>query len=695
MNSMGKYHTIGQPGRQDKRGFMPSARSFMPVFMVIAFFLLAGFINAQSNFRWLNPYPQGSAIYGVAYGKNQFVAVGAKGAILSSVDGSNWRIQSSGFTDDLFSIAFGNNTFVALGPGKVLISSDGINWTAEAAPSFNGFGINNIQWVNTMFIAGGYGLLFTSPDGISWTRCPTGMNGYINGFAYGNNTYVAVGYEGMIATSTDGIQWWPYNKYDPFDDIYSVAFGNGVFVAVGLGGIIRTSTGGGSWSNISSGAGMVLSEIAFGQGIFIAISWTGSIITSTKGSTWTFSISGTSNYLTSIAYGNGRFVIVGLHGTILTSTDGSSWTNISSKLTAKLTTSVWAEDRFVSVGEPAATAAFKNDTLRIISNEQSEFLTSMVYHSGNHVAVGLNGAIITSGDAINWTRRNSGTQADLKSICWGNNQFVAVGDSGKILASSDAITWSGRTYGFHDYLSSIIFANNRFYIAGQRAGAGDGIILSSSDGITWQSHTTSEWLTAMAYGNGKFIAVGRFYYAVTSNDGIIWSETGIPCSENLRAINFGDHHFVTVGENGSIFYSTDGGTWNNNSIGTSDTLHSVCFGNNSFYIVGDSGTILIAAEDPVNTIRNKSDVNLSGLKLRVLADHNRMVVKLPRDFLNKNIRPALFSATGRQIKTPPFHLNNGMLVFNPSDIALGMFFLSIQNGTGKVLTVPFVNVQSF
>jgi hypothetical protein len=51
------------------------------------------------------------------------------------------------------------------------------------------------------------------------------------------------------------------------------------------------------------------------------------------------------------------------------------------------------------------------------------------------VAVGWNGAILTSPDGVTWTQRDSGTSNNLSGVAYGNGTFVAVGWHGTILTS--------------------------------------------------------------------------------------------------------------------------------------------------------------------------------------------------------------------------------------------------------------------
>ena len=68
---------------------------------------------------------------GITFGNNTFVAVGDKGAVLTSSDnGSSWDNRTSGTRKQLNEIAYGDSTFVAVGDDVTyLYSSDnGATW---------------------------------------------------------------------------------------------------------------------------------------------------------------------------------------------------------------------------------------------------------------------------------------------------------------------------------------------------------------------------------------------------------------------------------------------------------------------------------------------------------------------------------------------------------------------------------------
>ena len=99
---------------------------------------------------------------------------------------------------------------------------------------------------------------------------------------------------------------------------------------------------------------------------------------------------------------------------------------------------------------------------------------------------------------------------------------------------------------------------------------------------------TSYW-NGVAYGNGKFVAVGDGGYSTTSEDGLNWTEPSRPSNKNLYAITYGNGKFVIVGASGNIITSVNGETAASQvQVGTVN-WESVCYGNGKFVAVGASG----------------------------------------------------------------------------------------------------------
>jgi hypothetical protein len=172
------------------------------------------------------------------------------------------------------------------------------------------------------------------------------------------------------------------------------------------------------------------------------------------------------NNLNSVTYGDSQFVAVGAAGIILTSSGDTAW-------------------------------AIKN-------SGTSNDLNSVAFGNGRFVAVGGKGAIVSSPDGTVWTIRNSGLSTSINSVTFGSDLFIAVGDSGKIVSSPDGVRWTIKHSGAISDLFPMTFGNGRFIIVTDS-------IVTSFDGTAWTTInpglSPNSYITALAYGNGQFLAV--------------------------------------------------------------------------------------------------------------------------------------------------------------------------------------------
>jgi hypothetical protein len=106
-------------------------------------------------------------------------------------------------------------------------------------------------------------------------------------------------------------------------------------------------------------------------------------------------------------------------------------------------------------------------------------------------------------------------------------------------------------------------------------------------------------LNAVAFGAGKFVAVGVGGRVLVSIDGANWSQVATLPTAALNGVGFDDFQWVAVGNNGALFTSRDGVDWTQRNPSTTSTLRSVATVNGAWVVAGDTGTI-VTSLDGVN-----------------------------------------------------------------------------------------------
>ena len=64
--------------------------------------------------------------------------------------------------------------------------------------------------------------------------------------------------------------------------------------------------------------------------------------------------------------------------------------------------------------------------------------------SGQYVAVGVGGLVMTSPDGANWNLQPTPTVQRLQKVIRGGSGYVAVGEGGAVLTSPDGSVWTAR-----------------------------------------------------------------------------------------------------------------------------------------------------------------------------------------------------------------------------------------------------------
>lgn len=296
----------------------------------------------QSTFTIIDPKPTLNDLTDIAFGKGMYVAVGARGTIISSVDGIEWSVQSSGISCTFNDVFFGNNTFVTVGDsGTVLTSADGSIWAKRNAGTT--FALFSTTYGDNEYVCSGdSGKIIYSSDGITWASRPTGMTIPLRSITYGLSRYVIVTPSQIFCTS-DWINWIK-NSTEFY--AYDVVYGNGLFIAsegrfsstrpIYLAAVTYTSSDGIAWINSYHGGASHLTQISYNDNYFVAAG-NYQAVSSTDGKIWNLNTS-YSHMKESVSaiYNNNKIVAVGKKGTIVLISDLNSSTkkkNGSSKNT--------------------------------------------------------------------------------------------------------------------------------------------------------------------------------------------------------------------------------------------------------------------------------------------------------------------------------------------------------------------------
>ena len=200
-------------------------------------------------------------------------------------------------------------------------------------------------------------------------------------------------------------------------------------------------------------------------------------------------------------------------------------------------------------------------------------LLSVANPSGsNLVAVGNNGAIVTSNDGgTSWSLGTRQVDATLRSVYFATaTKGWAVGDAGTILVTNDAgNTWTNQSVITSQSLTGVRFTDAQ---KGLVCGTKGLMIMSTDGGNAWTSLSTgtTKNLRSVSYLNGTTaVAVGDSTAIIKSTDGgTSWNlrSSGLPGStiRNFLSVQFPSPTVgYVVGSSGVVRKTTDGGeTWN-------------------------------------------------------------------------------------------------------------------------------------
>ncbi|HRE08054.1 MAG TPA: BACON domain-containing carbohydrate-binding protein, partial [Opitutaceae bacterium] len=439
---------------------------------------------------------------------------------------------------------------------------------------------------------------------------------------WSGSRYVLVGDGGRVASSTDAIHW-VMDTLPGGGSLRAVCAGAGRFVVVGEGGFAWTSEGGTVWVRHSTGVTSTLRDVLWDGTRFVAVGDGGAIRTSVDGAVWSVWESGVSKDLWAIARAGERYVVVGSSGTVLVAGGpppkaqldavrqslGRGAFSYTLALQAEGAWSVEEVPSWISVtpsaGSGSATLTVSTTANPSVDQRWGRFFVGGEVHSvtqqgtggqwvhtfvssvgvsrlatdGQRFLVATMDSLSISANGIDFTGVPAFTPGGYFRVTHQNGRFFAVGSSGRISTSTDGMIWSTQTTAFEHDWTDVAWNGTTYVAAGNR-------LATSPDGATWtlrSSLTSPDTANAIAYGAGRFVAVGLNGTIVSSADGVAWIKAPSLTGRQLFDVTWNGSTFLAVGDRRTVLKSADGLTW---QVMTEDPLTPDTTGPGNTYSYG-------------------------------------------------------------------------------------------------------------
>ena len=556
---------------------------------------------AITNYTWKS----------VTYGNGKFLAVSDGQHIATSTDGFTWSTVTIPHQGNLQSVCYGNGLFVSAGfnSSNIITSTTGTTWSNVAIPAGGGYFSSAIYAGNQFIVSSLYSTdLLTSPDGVTWTKTLTGLplTSFATSVTYApdkqintssswsqvtlGDTLTQINSNGTrllgigtanVWTSSNGTQWSQaknslagisfQSTIAPGPDYYVLTDGKYTYVSIDGQYVVHP---------IANSGGFYQTVYSAQLNLFVS-SGSGIVSVSSDAQNWTTVTLALLSYPNAIEWSPtlGIFVIYCL-GQIFISYDGYNWTNYTGPNVPVANGDralIWSDSLGIfMLGGYATSRDGINWT------QQTNFTSK----SNVFVAVGTTTAI-SSIDGFSW-RRNYTSSTSWSKVAASSNLFVAVSSSGpsNVMTSYDGTNWSVRTAPFAT--SAVAYGNGVFLAVGTNCA------MVSVNGITWTSNTVpnGQWCS-IAYGNGTFVAVANLpyysglanYIMTTTNNGVSWSVHNVGIQPFID-VTYGNGKFVAVSyfsdASGDIITSSDGLTWARTSQVVQASFSSITYGNGKF-----------------------------------------------------------------------------------------------------------------
>jgi len=266
---------------------------------------------------------------------------------------------------------------------------------------------------------------------------------------------------------------------------------------------------------------------------------------------------------------------------------------------------------------PSAAVSSAGKQWQVASHPKGD-MTDVQFLNGKFFAVNTFGVILVSTNGLDWAAKAT-PFGNLRAITYGDSGYVAVGFSNVVLKSSDGDSWTRTTPVVEPGTGNIDFygvaAGKGGYVATAIGG-----IFRSADAVTWTnvSPTGVTYMSRVAFGSGRFVAVGYNANVYGSDDGITWTPLNLPGVFSGSDVVYGNGRFVLTPGNGDILTSADGIHWQTTANGVIG--RALRFGNGQYFLIADNR--VMASPDAITwtTVYSKTDVAYPLMAMAASAD---------------------------------------------------------------------------
>ena len=267
------------------------------------------------------------------------------------------------------------------------------------------------------------------------------------------------------------------------------------------------------------------------------------------------------------------YIAVGDSG-IFYSTDSQTWTLDSSAnaVGKAFTSSIYALSTFFAStsSAPYVYTSTLPGTWTAPTTAPSGAVNALASNGSRVVGVGPAQTYYSDDTGVTWQTGtiNGAAPANLNAVTYNSTLglWVAVGTNGAVLTSPDGATWTAGTAAASQTLNGVYSYGSYVIAVGE---AGTVTLSSSSSGLSWSSPATTVpsggavSLKAVTYDGTQFVAVGSGGAVYSSTDGAMWvnqtslssASTGSRTSQDLYAVLGTQVSYVAAGNAGTLIGS--------------------------------------------------------------------------------------------------------------------------------------------